>query len=147
LRNGAAPRGAHWKGADDGDAWTKSSTEEGLWWREASEADAWAVGEECATLGRGRARRTTRGGEKSIGGRWLRQRERHAAWGAWGLALTDGRHPDRVPAARAAVGAPLFRQWHIDASDTRAPASDGRGSEARARVGRPGETRSGPSSG
>jgi hypothetical protein len=45
--------------------------EEGLRWWEASEADTWAVGEECAVLGRGQTRRTTRGGEKSAGGWWL----------------------------------------------------------------------------
>jgi hypothetical protein len=33
LRNGASRRGAHWKGADGGDAQTESGAEEELrWW-------------------------------------------------------------------------------------------------------------------
>jgi hypothetical protein len=48
------------EGADDGDA----RTEEGFRWREIGRVDAWAVGDECAALGRGRARRTARGAEK-----------------------------------------------------------------------------------
>jgi hypothetical protein len=64
--------GAHQKGVDGGDAQTESGTKEGLRWPKADEADAWAVGEACVVLGRGRARRTTRGGEKkSDSGRWL----------------------------------------------------------------------------
>jgi hypothetical protein len=59
------------------------------------------------------------------------------AWGrAWGLTLTDGRCPERVPADRGpatarAGGAPLFRQWRTDAADAQAPAGGGRGSEER----------------
>jgi hypothetical protein len=63
LKNGA--EGAHRKGADGGDARTESGMEEGLRWREAGKVDVWAVGEECAALGRGRTRRTARGGEKN----------------------------------------------------------------------------------
>jgi hypothetical protein len=55
---------------------------------------------------------------------------------AWGLALTDGRRLDHVPANRVpavarAGAAPLFQQWRADAADARAPAGGGRGSEER----------------
>jgi hypothetical protein len=64
--------GAHRKGADDGDARAESGTEKGFRWWKAGEVDAWAMGEACAALGCGRARRTVRGGRKrSTGGRWL----------------------------------------------------------------------------
>jgi hypothetical protein len=46
--------------------------------------------------------------------------------------------------ARAGV-APLFRQWCTDVADARAPVGGGRESGERARMGRPGETQSGPS--
>jgi hypothetical protein len=37
--------GAHQRGgADGGDAWTESGTEEGLRWRKTGEEDAWAMG-------------------------------------------------------------------------------------------------------
>jgi hypothetical protein len=55
---------------------------------------------------------------------------------------------DRSPTAARTGGAPLFRQWRADATDARAPAVGGRGSEKRevlARMSRPRETRSGPS--
>jgi hypothetical protein len=58
------------------------------------------------------------GGGSLLKGRWgttekgggVRQRGCHAARGrAWGLALTGGRHPDRVPADRGpAVTRPCF---------------------------------------
>jgi hypothetical protein len=72
LRDRAAWRGTHRRGADGGDARTESVAEEGLGWWETGEVDAWAVGDECVVLGRGRARRTVRGGEKnSVGGQRL----------------------------------------------------------------------------
>jgi hypothetical protein len=37
---GRSPEG----GADGGDAWTESGTEEGLRWRKTGEEDAWAMG-------------------------------------------------------------------------------------------------------
>jgi hypothetical protein len=44
---------------------------------------------------------------------------------AWGLVSTG----DRGPAVTRAGGAPLFRQWRVDAADTRALAVSGRGSD------------------
>jgi hypothetical protein len=64
IEEWSSSEGAHRKGADGGDARTESGAEEGLQQRKASETDAWAVGEACASLGRGRTRRTARGGEK-----------------------------------------------------------------------------------
>jgi hypothetical protein len=64
IEEWCSSEGAHRKGADSGDARAGSDVEEGLRWWEAGEADAWAVGDECAALGNGRTRRTTRGGEK-----------------------------------------------------------------------------------
>jgi hypothetical protein len=134
------------EGVDDGDARTESGAEVGLRLRKAGEADAWAVEKACAALGRGRARRTTRGGEENrstTGGSFLRggggqQRGGGpaaempcSAGAAWGLAPSGGQHPDRVPPAARAGGAPLFRQWCTDAADARAPAVGGRGSEKR----------------
>jgi hypothetical protein len=160
IEEWSSSEGAHRKGADGGDARTESGAEEGLQQRKASETDAWAVGEACASLGHGRTRRTARGGEKDRlvapfkGRRGIAERGGGPAMemprGAgvtWGLALTDGQHPDRVPAdhgpaATRAGGVPLFRQWRTDAADARASTIGGRGSEkrdARARVGRPGE--------
>jgi hypothetical protein len=123
LREKAARRGAHRKGADSGDAQTESGTEEGLQWRKTRRGGRLGGGEACAALGRGRARQTARGEKNSAGDRWLglraardngergvRQRGCHVARGAWGLAPTGGRRPDRVPAAARAGGAPLFRQ-------------------------------------
>jgi hypothetical protein len=87
-----------------------------------------------------------RGRRKSVDDRWLLFKGR---WGtaergggpavempctagaAWGLAPSGGQHPDRVPPAARAGGAPLFRQWCTDAADVRAPAVGGRGSEKR----------------
>jgi hypothetical protein len=81
------------------------------------------------------------GGEKSAGG--------------WRLCFKGGDGeggPERLmprgmgrPGAwlRPAGGAPLFWQWCTDAANTWAPDGGGRGSEERARVGRPGETQSG----
>jgi hypothetical protein len=63
LRNGAARRVAHRRGADGDDARTESGTKEGLWWWKTEEVDTWAMGDECAALGHGRMRRTTRAGE------------------------------------------------------------------------------------
>jgi hypothetical protein len=74
LRERAARRGAHRRGADGGDARMEFGVEEGFQWWKAGEADAWAVGEACAALGRGRARQTARGGRKrSAGGSFLRE--------------------------------------------------------------------------
>jgi hypothetical protein len=128
--------------------------EEGLRWREAGEVDAWAVGEECAALGRGRTRRTARGGEKSTGGWWLpfkgaagdsrggaRQRGRHVALGLWGLAPTDRRRPDRGPAAaRVCFGSGTLTRL---TRGLRPVAGEGVRSGVRAHVGRPIETWSG----
>jgi hypothetical protein len=75
----------------------------------------------------------------------VRQREHHVARGMWGLAPTGGRRPGRPWPGR---GACLFWQWHADEADAQAPAIGGRGSEKReawAHMGRPEETRSGPS--
>jgi hypothetical protein len=97
----------------------------------------------CASLERGSARRTTRGGEKdrpTAGGPFKGRRGTTERGGlatempcgveaAWGLAPTGGRRPDRGPAVTRAGGAPLFRQWRTDAADTQALAVGGTGSE------------------
>jgi hypothetical protein len=44
LRNEAARRVLTGGGADDGDARTESSAEEGLQWRKTDEEDVWAMG-------------------------------------------------------------------------------------------------------
>jgi hypothetical protein len=106
------------------------------------------------------ARRMARGGEENqlaTGGSFLRgggghqrggvrQWRCHVAWGGVEPGF-DQRAASRPTVARAG-GAPLFRQWHADVADAWASAVGGRGSEmreARARVGWPGETWSGPS--
>jgi hypothetical protein len=68
------------------------------------------------------------------------------AWG--GVEPGFNQRAASRPTAARAGGAPLFRQWHADVADAWASAVGGRGSEmreARARVGWPGETWSGPS--
>jgi hypothetical protein len=51
LRERAAQRGAHRRGANGGDARTESGAEEGLQWQKAGEADGWAVGKRVRRSG------------------------------------------------------------------------------------------------
>jgi hypothetical protein len=107
-----------------------------------------------------------RGRRKSASGRWLLSKgrrgtaERGGGSGSGDAMWCGGRMGpgfNRRAASRPRPGqpwpgrgAPLFRQWHADVADARAPAVGERGSEkreARACMGRPGETRSGTSPG
>jgi hypothetical protein len=65
IEERSSSEGAQRKGADGGDARTESGVEEGLRWWKAGDVDTWVVGEACATLGRGRARRMACGGEEN----------------------------------------------------------------------------------
>jgi hypothetical protein len=66
LRNGAAQRGAHRRGGGRTAVTLGRSParRRGSGGRKTSEVDAWAMRDECATLGRGRMRRTVRGERK-----------------------------------------------------------------------------------
>jgi hypothetical protein len=117
------------------------------WWRDDGAEEA-VFQPETEVRGRLLVRRSRGGemgagggGEKSAGGRRL------CFKGGGGEGGPERLMPRVVgrPGAwlRPAGGAPLFWQWCTDAANTRAPDGGGRGSEERARVGRPGETQSG----
>jgi hypothetical protein len=131
LRDRAAWRGTHRRGADGGDAQTESVTEEGLRWWETGEVDAWAVGDECVVLRRGRARRTVRGGEKnSVGGQWLcfkgerrgRGPDRWARWRQCNGTVSGG----SSPAVACASGVVAVLQRRAAGSRSRRDGGPGR---------------------
>jgi hypothetical protein len=104
------------------------------------DACAALVGEENRSAAGGSFLRGGGGHQRGAGGPVVEMSR--GAGAAWGLASTGGRRPDRLRPGRGA------RRRRADAADAWAPTVGGRGSEkreARARVGRPGETRSGPS--
>jgi hypothetical protein len=130
LKERAAQRGAHPRGADGGDARTESSVEEGFRWRKTGEVDAWAMGMKARPSGvdgrgkwrageekdrpaaggsilRGAAGMGARRGGRRVEAERKREREREGALGAaWSSAAACRRCGSGPAAARAGIALP-----------------------------------------